>query len=209
MSHQQDSLGLNEGSGSIGCKAVLYRGSWNPAVSPVDNHPHTGASHHTPPTTRPRVAAATEASRERYLRPNLATLGFKRPDSSQTALIIFLAFNASPSHSNLIETHSKLDFYSLIKSHLPQAQPESGQAKTTQMRKLGEKLSASLSRCTATEKSTEEREQLVCVKRKVPVSKHAPWGGRRGLGQPEERERLIVQPQTVTVRKACHRACRT
>jgi hypothetical protein len=29
------------------------------------------------------------------------------------------------------------------------------------------------------------------------------------LGQPEERERLIVQPQTVTVRKACHRACRT
>lgn len=69
----------------------------------------------------------------------------ERPDSSQTALTIFLAFNASPSHSNLIETHSKLDFYSLIKSHLPEAQPESVQAKTAQMRKLRKKLSESLS----------------------------------------------------------------
>lgn len=70
--HQQDSLGLNEDSGSVGCRAVLYRRSWNPAVKPVDNHPTQA-----PPTTPWRVAAATPASCGRYLCPNLASLGFR------------------------------------------------------------------------------------------------------------------------------------
>lgn len=136
MFHQQDSSGLNEGSGSVGFGAVLHRGSWNSAFKPVDSHPHTGAS-----PSPSRGPSETPASCERHLYPNLATppLGLRASWLLPDLLIISLVFNPSPSHGDLIETHPKLEFYSLMKSCLlyvsAQIRPERGHTKTTRRRK--------------------------------------------------------------------------